>query len=126
MYDLKNALKYKFLGNVVTKCNQVSVAHAYASKGKVEPYVTIHYDERICILKGKMLFESDGGKLIANGGDTVLIKNGTRFRPSFLEDTEYIPVCIPAFSPDLCTREDGDSKTSQEISFHLKELHNTR
>ena len=73
-----------------------------------------------------MLFESDGGKLIANGGDTVLIKNGTRFRPSFLEDTEYIPVCIPAFSPDLCTREDGDSKTSQEISFHLKELHNTR
>ena len=107
----------------MTKSSQVSIAHASASKGKEEPYITIHYDEWICILKGKICFESEAGQLVANGGDTVLIKNGTRFRPSFLEDTEYIPVCLPAFSPDLCIREDGDSKTSQRISSHLKELH---
>ena len=109
----------------MTKSSQVSIARASASKGKKEPYLTIHYDEWICVLKGKMVFESEAGKLEANGGDTVLIKNGTRFRPSFLEDTEYIPVCLPAFSPDLCIREDGDSKTSQGISSQLKELHST-
>ena len=110
----------------MTKSSQVSIARAVASKGMKNPYLTIQYDEWICLLKGKMHFESSEGELTANGGDTVLIKNGTRFRSTFLEDTVYIPVCLPAFSPDLCIREDGDSETGQQISSNLKELHNKR
>ena len=36
--------------------------------------------------------------------------------------TEYIPVCLPAFRPDRCIRED-DSERAKNVSAKLKELH---
>ena len=51
------------------------------------------------------------------------LQEGTRFRPSFLEDSEYIPVCLPAFRPDRCIREDGENQEGQNIADNLKKLH---
>ena len=53
-----------------------------AAKGTQEPFLTLHYDEWICILKGKILFEQGDGEenITAIGGQTVFIKEGTRFR----------------------------------------------
>jgi len=110
-------------GNVASKEDRISIAFVEAKKGTAEPFLTLHYDEWICIKKGKILFENDGGNVTANAGDTVFIKKGTRFRPSFLEDSEYIPVCLPAFSPDRCIREDGENQEGQKIAENLKNLH---
>ena len=57
-----------------------------AAKGTQEPFLTLHYDEWICILKGKILFEQGDGEenITAIGGQTVFIKEGTRFRSVFL------------------------------------------
>jgi len=110
-------------GNVATKNDKISIAHVNAKKGTKEPFLTLHYDEWICILKGKIFFETNDGNVTANAGQTVFIKSGTRFRPSFLEDSEYIPVCLPAFSPDRCVREDGDNQEGLKISDNLKDLH---
>jgi len=110
-------------GNVATKNDTISIAHVHAKKGTKEPFLTLHYDEWICILKGKILFETNDGNTTANAGQTVFIKSGTRFRPSFLEDSEYIPVCLPAFTPDRCIREDGDNQEGLKISDNLKNLH---
>ena len=96
-----------------------------AAKGTSEPFLTLHYDEWICVLKGKIQFENVEGNITASAGDTVFIREGTRFRPSFLEDSEYVPVCLPAFSPDRCIREDGDNEEGQKISDNLKTLHQT-
>jgi len=58
-----------------------------------------------------------------NAGDSVFIKKGERFRPVFpVGGTEYIPVCLPAFRPDRCVRED-DTERSKQVSGKLKELH---
>ena len=51
---------------------------------------------------------------------------GFDFRPSFLEDSEYVPVCLPAFSPSRCIREDGDNVEGNKIFANLKDLHGTR
>jgi len=107
-------------GNVASNEDRISIAFVKAAKGTAEPFLTLHYDEWICVQKGKIFFENDGGNITANAGDTVFIKKGTRFRPSFLEDSEYIPVCLPAFTPDRCIREDGENK---EIAENLKKLH---
>ena len=42
----------------------------------------MHYDEWICILKGKIRFEQGDGvdDVIATGGQTVYIRKDTRFR----------------------------------------------
>ena len=66
--------------------------------------------------------EFDGGKIQATTGHTVKIASGTRFRPSFPEDAEYIPVCLPAFRPDRCIREDINAD-GEMISQNLKKLH---
>lgn len=40
-------------------------------------------------------------------GQTVFIAKGERFKPEFPDgNTEYVPVCLPAFRPDRCIRED--------------------
>jgi len=113
-------------GNVASKEDRISIAFVEAKKGTAEPFLTLHYDEWICIKKGKILFENDGENVTATVGDTVFIKKGTRFRPSFLEDSEYIPVCLPAFSPDRCIREDGENQEGQKIAENLKNLHTVK
>ena len=45
------------------------------------------------------------------------------FRPSFLEDSVYVPVCLPAFRPDRCVREDGDDQEGRGIADNLRKLH---
>jgi ethanolamine utilization protein EutQ (cupin superfamily) len=55
-----------------------------------EPWLTLHYDEWICVVKGRVLFEVDGGSSVAaEAGQTVFISKGSRFRPSFpVADTQ--------------------------------------
>ena len=53
-------------------------------------------------------------------GQTVFIAQGARFQPTFPEATEYIPVCLPAFRPDRCIREE---EPGGAVSAKLKELH---
>ena len=86
-------------------------------------WLTLDYDEWMCVLKGRMVLLSNNGasQLEVIAGQTVFIAKGERFKPEFPEGgTEYVPVCLPAFRPDRCAREDGP--TSQ-VSQKLKELH---
>jgi len=59
---------------------------------------------------------------IVAAGETVMIEAGTRFRPTFPEDCEYIPVCTPAFKPERCTREDINEE-GKAIAANLVALH---
>merc|ERR1712027_274432 len=112
-------------GNVASNDDRISIAHVKAKKGTAEPFLTLGYDEWICVLEGKILFEQGDEKpdVTANAGQTVFIREGTRFRPSFLEDSVYVPVCLPAFRPDRCVREDGDNQEGLGIADNLKKLH---
>ena len=49
-----------------------------------------------------------------------MVASGERFRPIFpLGDCEYIPVCLPAFKPERCIREEESS----EVGEGLEKLH---
>jgi len=109
-------------GNIASKDDTLSIAYVAADKGTSEPWLTLHYDEWICVRKGRVEFEFEGGKIQATAGQTVKISSGTRFRPSFPEDAEYIPVCLPAFRPDRCIREDTNAD-GEKTSQNLKKLH---
>lgn len=70
-----------------------------------------------------MVLQYDDGRseLEVKAGQTVFIGRGERFKPDFPDgDTEYVPVCLPAFRPDRCQREDGPDSA---VSKRLKELH---
>ena len=105
-------------GNVATKEDTLSIAMVKIAAPTAEPWLTLHYDEWMCVLKGRVVLKFDDGnsELEVKGGQTVFIGKGERFKPEFPDaGTEYIPVAIPAFRPDRCIREDGNSEVSQMV-----------
>lgn len=113
----------ELVGNVATSNDTVSVAKVSAKAGSAEPWLTLHYEEWMCVLDGTLVVEQEGSPdLEVTSGQTLYIAAGTRFRPSFPTDCEYIPVCLPAFRPDRCIREDTDAE-GEAISTNLQALH---
>lgn len=51
-------------GNVASKEDRISIAHVKTSAPAAEPWLTLHYDEWICVLKGRMLLHHDGDKCL--------------------------------------------------------------
>ena len=73
----------ELVGNVATKEDRISIAHVNVTNPASEPWLTLHYDEYICVLKGKILLQHANGELEVNAGDSVFIEKGERFRPIF-------------------------------------------
>lgn len=118
-------------GNVASNSDRLSIAYVKAAAGTAEPWLTLHYDEWMCVRVGKVVLSiaaagTDKESILeVPAGKTVHIAPGTRFRPSFPVDTEYIPVCLPAFRPDRCIREDTTNASTQ-IANKLLDLHGTK
>jgi len=113
----------EYCGNVATTDDRISIAHVKVAQASSEPFLTLDYDEWMCVLRGRIVILNDGDEepLEVKAGQTVFIAKGERFRPTFPDgDTEYIPVCLPAFRPDRCIREEADGG---EVSKKLKSLH---
>ncbi|KAL3904993.1 MAG: hypothetical protein SGARI_004665, partial [Bacillariaceae sp.] len=120
----------EYAGNVGSNEDTMSLAVVKVSKPSSEPWLTLDYDEWLGIVKGKIEFhfveDSTGreSKIVAEAGETVYVAKGERFRPVFPEsDTEYIPVCIPAFKPERCLREEEDGVNTSAVAMRLSELH---
>lgn len=112
----------EFVGNVGSNDDSVSIAHVQVSQPTSEPWLTLDYEEWLCVLKGKIELHSPNGDVVtAHAGETAFIDRGERFRPVFpVGDTVYIPVCRPAFSPQRCIREE---EGVSHVSVKLQELH---
>ena len=86
-------------------------------------FLCIADDEWICVRSGKVVLSQEGvADVEVPAGETVHIAPGTRFQPSFPVDTEYVPVCLPAFRPDRCVREDTTDEGSA-VAAKLRKLH---
>lgn len=115
-------------GNVATSEDTLSIAYVTVSEPTSEPWLTLDYDEWLCVRKGKMvlLYHNDDGSdasLEVTEGQTCFIAKGERFRPTFpIAPTEYVPVCSPAFRPDRCHREEGEEASG--VTVKLLKLHN--
>jgi len=116
----------ELIGNVATQEDTLSVARVTAKAGTSEPWLTLQYDEWMCVLKGRMILmqpeATNAEPIIVAANETVLIHAGTRFKPTFPDDCEYIPVCLPAFKPERCAREDTN-KEGEDIAANLQKLH---
>lgn len=128
----------EYAGNVATNNDTLSIAHVTVDHAPTkEPWLTIQYDEWICVLQGRIELHyynnnnnnnNDNNNnnvvdttdkndtknqnisiLSVRAGETVLVSKGERFRPVFPEvGTVYVPVCLPAFRPDRCAREEEE------------------
>jgi uncharacterized protein (DUF952 family)/mannose-6-phosphate isomerase-like protein (cupin superfamily) len=116
----------EYVGNVGSKTDDISIAVVKISEPASEPWLTLDYDEWMVVLKGRLEvhYGNNGQILTVNGGETIFIEKGERFRPVFPEGgTEYIPVCIPAFKPERCKREEENGVNTSDVSAKLEKLH---
>lgn len=96
-------------GLASTKEDKYSLAHMIAPPGWSEPFQTPQFDEITFVIKGKKkIVIDDKEEITLKAGESILIKKGCRVQYSnpFDEATEYISVCVPAFSIEGVHRED--------------------
>ena len=114
------------IGNATTNVDNISLALVNVEGPTSEPWLTIHYDEYMHVTEGclELHYEVDGkqAQLNVTAGQTAFIPKGARFQPRFpVGITKYIPVCLPAFKPERCIREEGTEVS--DVSKKLNKLH---
>ena len=73
----------ELIGNIASKDDRISIAHVKVAEPTSEPWLTLHYDEYLCVLNGHMLLQHADGELDVSVGQSVFISKGERFRPTF-------------------------------------------
>ena len=84
----------------------VSAARMKSPKGWVEPGQTPEFSEFTLVLRGTLRVATREGHEDLRAGEAVITRPGEWVRYSTpLEETEYVAVCLPAFSPDTVHRD---------------------
>ena len=101
----------------------ISVAHVHAKAGWAEDWQTPAFDEYVLVLKGTIKIVTAHGETKVSGGQAVFLPKGERVQWVFEEEAEYVPICLPAFSPSNVHREEAGDKPpvhdSHTTIYHL-------
>ena len=97
----------EYVGRVNSKTEGLSIAHMRSPGGWREPGQKPEFDEYTVVLKGCLVVESQEGRLEVRAGQAVVTHKGEWIRYSTPDEaTEYIAVCLPAFSPSTVHRDE--------------------
>ena len=97
----------EYVGRVNSETAALSIAHMHSPKGWQEPGQTPEFDEFTLVLKGALEVRHRTGSMVVPAGQAVVAHRGEWVQYSTQEDTEYIAVCLPAFSPQTVHRDDA-------------------
>ena len=86
---------------------RVSVAHMRSPAGWQEPGQTPEFEEYTLVLRGRLRVRHKGGTFDVAAGQAVIAHPGEWVQYSTPDEaTEYIAICLPAFSPQTVHRDD--------------------
>jgi len=97
----------EYIGRVNTGTSAASVAHMRSPQGWEEPGQTPEFDEFTLVLKGVLHVTHKGGDLDVAAGQAVIAYRGEWVQ--YLTpagETEYIAICLPAFSVETVHRDE--------------------
>jgi hypothetical protein len=120
----------EYAGNGSSGQPAISLAHVKANGGWAEPWQCPEFDEWVLIQKGEVHIEhSHGDTVVVKAGQCVYLAKGERVRWVFPEDgCEYIPICLPGFTPDNVHREDDGPNPPPHDKhvdiYHMVQTHN--
>ena len=97
----------EYFGRVNSNTNEVSIAKMTSPQGWIEPGQTPEFNEYTVVLVGKLKVETKNETFDVNAGQAIVTNKGEWIRYSTpWEETEYIAVCLPAFSIDTVKRDE--------------------
>lgn len=99
------------VGRVASGHEQVSIASMRSPGGWTGPAQSPRFDEFTLVLAGRLRVSSADGDLDVAAGQAIVVHAGERVQYSTPdpERAHYVAVCLPAFSPKLVNREDGEA-----------------
>jgi len=97
----------EFVGRLGSQTTALSIARMISPPGWSEPGQTPEFDEFTVVLRGTLRVETGTGVQDIAAGQAVIAPKGewVRYSTPGPERTEYIAVCLPAFSPDTAHRD---------------------
>lgn len=101
----KPKLIREFFGRVNSGDSRLSLARMSSPAGWIEPGQRPEFDEYTLVLSGKMVVETETGSFELGPDQAIVTRAGEWIRYSTPESTEYIALCLPAFSPDTVHRD---------------------
>src|SRR5260221_14748089 len=97
----------EYIGRVNSSTSTLSMAHMRSPAGWEEPGQTPEFEEYTLVLRGRLLVRHKQGTLEVAAGQAVVVQPGEWIQYSTPQEaTEYIAICLPAFSPDTVHRDD--------------------
>lgn len=99
----------EFVGHVNSQTSALSIARMKSPAGWQEPGQLPEFDEYSLVLKGRLVARTQSETLEITEGQAVIVAKGEWVQYSTPEATEYISVCLPAFSPQLVHRDEAGS-----------------
>lgn len=102
----KPKLIEEFIGRVNSATDQVSIAKMQSPAGWQEPGQSPEFDEYTLVLKGSLYVKTRTDEFVVDAGQAIITPKGEWVQYSTPEnDTEYISICLPAFSPTTVNRD---------------------
>jgi mannose-6-phosphate isomerase-like protein (cupin superfamily) len=97
----------EYIGRVTTRTDAVSIARMKSPPGWIEPGQTPRFDEYTLVLKGMLRVTTKSGQFEVSEGQAIIVNAGewVQYSTPSLNGTEYIAVCLPAFSPETVRRD---------------------
>lgn len=97
----------EFIGRVNSDTEEISIAKMNSPQGWTEPGQTPEFDEYTVVLKGCLNVETKEETFKVLAGNAIITYKGEWIRYSTPnEETEYIAVCLPAFSNNTVNRDE--------------------
>lgn len=86
--------------------SRISIAHMRSPAGWVEPGQTPEFEEYTLVLRGRLRVRHKGGTFDVTADQAVIAHAGEWVQYATPDEaTEYIAICVPAFSPGTVHRD---------------------
>ena len=97
----------EFIGRVNSKTTAASIAKMTSPSGWREPGQTPEFDEYTIVLRGELQVETREAMYTVAAGQAIIVAAGewVRYSTPGAGGTEYVAVCLPAFSPKTVHRD---------------------
>jgi ethanolamine utilization protein EutQ (cupin superfamily) len=113
-------------GNVANQDAKLSACVAKVGEPCSEAWQAPEFAEWVLVLSGKLHLEHANGVTVVPAGSGVFLAANERVKWIWPEACSYVPICMPAFTPDGCHREpeDGSAKDADpQTMANLEKLH---
>ncbi len=103
----KEKIIREYFGLVNSRSGQISLAYMTSPEGWEEPGQCPEFEEYTLVLKGRLSVKTIKETVVVSEGEAIMARKGewVQYSTPHPGGSEYISVCIPAFSPDTVHRD---------------------